>query len=77
MPRNCNASLDELAGADRGGGPDDGEQLALAADLDPEHAEAVLGVVVGDPLDQAGQGLALGSRRGAPPGVLGAARTPP
>jgi hypothetical protein len=69
--------LDELAGADRGRSAHDGDQLALAAHLDPEHAEAVLGVVVGDPLDQAGQGLALGGcREGAPPGVLGAARTP-
>ena len=65
------AGLDELAGADRGGGADHGDQLALAADLDPQHAEAVLGVVEGDPLDQAGQGLALGGRGGAPPGVLG------
>jgi hypothetical protein len=66
------ARLDELAGADRGGSPHEGHQLALAADLDPEHAEAVFGVVVGDPLDQPGQGLALGGcRDGAPPGVLG------
>jgi hypothetical protein len=55
----------------RSGSTDDGDQLALAAHLDPEHAEAVLGVVVGDPLDQAGQGLALEGREGAPPGVLG------
>jgi hypothetical protein len=65
------AGLDELAGADRGGGTDDGDQLALAADLDPEHAEAVLGAGVGDPLDQPGQGLALGAcRDGAPSGVI-------
>ena len=54
------AGLDELAGADRGRGADHGHQLALAAHLDPQHAEAVLGIVEGDPLDQAGQGLALG-----------------
>ena len=36
---------------------DHGDQVALAARLDPQHAEAVLGVVEGDPLDQAGQGL--------------------
>jgi hypothetical protein len=43
--------LDERAGADRGGSAHDGGQLTLAAELDPEHAEAVLGVGVGDPLD--------------------------
>ena len=52
------AGLDELAGADRGRGADHGHELPLAADLDPQHAEAGLGVVEGDPLDQAGQGLA-------------------
>ena len=54
--------LDELAGADRGGSADHGDQIALAANLDPQHAEAGLGVVEGHPLDQAGQGLALGRR---------------
>ena len=58
------AGLDELAGADRGRGADHGHQLPLAADLDPQHAEAGLGAVEGDPLDQAGQGLALGRHRG-------------
>ena len=53
------AGLDELAGADRGRGADHGHQIALAADLDPQHAEAVLGVVEGHPLDQAAEGLAL------------------
>ena len=37
---------------------DHGHQLALAADLDPQHTEPVLGVVVGHPLDQPGQRLA-------------------
>ena len=34
---------------------DDGHQIAVAARLRPEHAEAVLGVVEGDPLDEAGE----------------------
>jgi hypothetical protein len=34
---------------------DDGHQIAMAARLRPEHAEAVLGVVEGDPLDEAGE----------------------
>jgi hypothetical protein len=31
-----------------------GDQVALAAGFDPQHAEAVLVVVEGDALDQAG-----------------------
>ena len=54
------AGVDELARADRGGGADHGHEVALAADLDAQHAEAGLGVVEGDPLDQPGQRLALG-----------------
>ena len=46
---------DPLAGGDRGGVADDGDQVAMAARLDPQNAEAVLGVVEGDPLDEAGQ----------------------
>jgi hypothetical protein len=34
---------------------DDGHQIAMAARLRPEHAEAVLGVVEGNPLDKAGE----------------------
>ena len=34
---------------------DNGHQIAVAARLRPEHAEAVLGVVEGDPLDEAGK----------------------
>ena len=68
------AGLDELAGADRGRGADHGHQLPLPADLDPQHAEAGLGVVEGDPLDQAGQGLALGLLRIGPSRRSGGAR---
>ena len=56
------APLDELAGRDHRGVADDGDQVALAARLDPQHAEAVLGVVEGDPLDQPGQGLGRWAR---------------
>ena len=34
---------------------DDGHQIAVAARFRPEDAEAVLGVVEGDPLDEAGE----------------------
>jgi hypothetical protein len=54
------AGLDELAGTNGSRSTHHGHQLALAADLDPEHAEAVLGVVEGDPLHQAGQCFAFG-----------------
>ena len=46
---------DPLAGGDRRGVADDGDQFAMAARLDAQDAEAVLGIVEGDPLDQAGQ----------------------
>ena len=45
---------DPLAGRDDGGVADDGHQIALSARLRPEHAEAVLGVVEGDPLHESG-----------------------
>jgi hypothetical protein len=46
---------DPLAGGDRRGMANDGHQIAVAARLRPENAEAVLAVVEGDPLDQAGE----------------------
>jgi hypothetical protein len=33
----------------------DGHQIAVSACLRPENAEAILGVVEGDPLDEAGE----------------------
>ena len=33
----------------------DGHQIAVTARFRPEHAEPVLGVVVGDTLDEAGE----------------------
>ena len=56
LPRN----LDEPARRDRGGVTDDGDQIALAAHLHPQHAEAAVLVVKGDPLDEAGEVLAFG-----------------
>ena len=46
---------DPLAGGDHGGVADDGDQIAVAARLDAQNAEAVLGVVERDALDKAGQ----------------------
>src|SRR6266567_2296370 len=49
-----------LAGRDRGGVADQGDQLALAPGLDPQDAKAVLGVLVSDALDQSGEHLTIG-----------------
>ena len=51
------AHLHPLAGRDAGGVPDDGDQVALSACFDPQHAEAAIGVVERHPLDQPGQCL--------------------
>ena len=48
---------DELAGVNRSRVADHGHKVALPARLDPQHAKAVLGVVVGHALHQAGQRL--------------------
>ena len=50
---------DPLPGRDRGGAADDGDRIAMAPRLDPEHAEPVVRVVVADVLDQPGQDLAI------------------
>jgi hypothetical protein len=39
----------------RCGVPDSGHQVAVPSRLDTENTEAVLSIVVGDPLDEAGQ----------------------
>src|SRR5439155_5504365 len=49
--------LDELAGRDHRRMTKDGDQVALAARLDPQHAEPVVLVVERDALYQASQGL--------------------
>jgi hypothetical protein len=51
------ASLNELAGRDHRCVAEDGDQVALTAGFDAQHAEAVLFVVEGDALDEAGQNL--------------------
>jgi hypothetical protein len=48
------AGLDELAGRDHRRVTEDGDQVALAAGFDAQHAEPVLFVVEGDALDEAG-----------------------
>ncbi len=49
-----------LAGRDRGGMADQGDQLAAAAGLNADDAKAILGVLVGDALDQSGEHLTIG-----------------
>ena len=51
---------DPLAGGDRGRVADDGDEIAMAARLDAQHAKAVLGIMERDPLDGAGEHLAVG-----------------
>ena len=52
--------LDELAGRDQGGVAHHRHEVALAAGLDAQHAEAVVGVVEGDPLDEPGEVVRAG-----------------
>jgi len=58
------ACLDEFAGGDDRGMADEGDEIALAAGFDPQHAEAILGVMEGDAVDQAGQNLRRAYRQG-------------
>jgi hypothetical protein len=46
---------DPFTGGDRCRMANDGDQIALAASLRPENAEAVLGVVEGNSLDKASE----------------------
>ena len=46
---------DPLAGRNGCGMADHGHDITMPARLGPQNAEAVLGVVVGDALDEAGQ----------------------
>jgi len=48
---------DPLTGGDRRRVADDGHQVAMSAGLRPENAEAVLGVVEGDALDETGKNI--------------------
>ncbi len=61
-----------FAGADRGGMAHDRDQVAMAAGLDAQHAEAVLGVMEGDALDRAREHL---GGLGAGLGLIGWRRT--
>ena len=54
--------LDELAGRDHGGVPGHGDEVALPAGLQTQDTEAVLLVVEGHALDEAGE--VLGRRSG-------------
>src|SRR3954465_13357878 len=55
------ARLDELAGRNHRGMPDQGDVVALASRFDPEHAEAVLRVAECNAVDEAGQNLGWGA----------------
>ena len=45
------ACLHELAGRDQRGVANEGDEIALPAGFDPQHAEAVLGVMERDAVD--------------------------
>jgi hypothetical protein len=49
-----------LAGRDRGGVADNGDQVAVPASLRTQDAEAIVRIVESDALDQAGQHFAGG-----------------
>ncbi len=53
------AGLHELAGRDRDDMADDRHQIAMAANLDPKHGPAVIGIVEGHALDKAGERFAV------------------
>jgi hypothetical protein len=53
--------LDELASRDHRGMTDEGDEIALASSFDTQNAEAVLGVVERDPIDQPSQDLGRGA----------------
>ena len=56
------AGLDELASRDYRCVTEDGDQVALAAGFDAQHAEPVLFVMEGDALDEPGQDLGWRAR---------------
>ena len=64
--------LDELAGADGRRGTDHRDQIALAAYLDPQHAEAAVGIVERHP--QASERLTLDQWGGVHPGRMRSGR---
>jgi hypothetical protein len=46
--------LDELVGRNHRCMADEGDEIALAAGFDAQHAKTVVGIVEGDAVDQAG-----------------------
>jgi hypothetical protein len=54
--------LDELTGRNHRGMSDEGNEIALAAGFDSQNAEAVLGVMQRDAVDQPSQDLGRGAR---------------
>ena len=61
------AGLHEFAGRNQRRVADDGDRLAAAARLDPQHAEAGLRAVEHDPFDEPGENLAVLARLGYRP----------
>ena len=65
------ARLNELAGRNQRGVSDDRDEIALTSSLDAEHAEASLGVMEGDAVDQTGQNFRRARRnRGRHPTMI-------
>jgi len=58
------ARLDELAGRYHRRMADDRDRITLSAGFNPQHAEAILGVVERDAVDQPRQELGRGARPG-------------
>jgi hypothetical protein len=54
------ARRNPLARRDRGSMANQGDQLAVASDLNPNDAKSILSVLVGDALDQSREHLAVG-----------------
>jgi hypothetical protein len=52
-----------LAGGDHGGMANDGDEIAVASRLDPNDAKSVVGILVGDALNQPSQHLPIGLLR--------------
>jgi len=57
------SGCDPFAGGDDGGVADSRDKISMAACLDPQYAEAVLGVVESDAFDQAGENFMIRRRR--------------
>jgi hypothetical protein len=51
---------DPLTGGNHGGVANDGDEIAVTSRLHPDDAKTVLGVLVGDALNQPGQHLPVG-----------------